>query len=111
MLIVYTLSYFSSVLVYLILSFAFTLNCYRTCAFRIKSLVHRTQCRRLESSLLSGLFLIMSCFRLIQQSVLLSLSVRSESLMQKVPDPRSYVYECLQGLESVLAGTDRPTLA
>ena len=41
-----------------------------------------------------------------------------ESLMQKVPDPRSggellevTVYECLQGFESVLAGTDRPTLA
>ena len=37
--------------------------------------------------------------------------------MQKIPDPRSggevTVYECLQGLESVLAGsgTDRPTLA
>ena len=35
--------------------------------------------------------------------------------MKKVPDPRSggevTVYECLQGLESVLAGTDRPTLA
>ena len=38
--------------------------------------------------------------------------------MQEVPDPRSggevRVYECLQGLQSVLAGsgtgTDRPTL-
>ena len=50
------------------------------CIRRIKSLVHRTQCRRFENSLLSGLFRIMFCFRLIQQSVLLSLSVRSERI-------------------------------
>ena len=45
--------------------------------------MHRTQRRRFENSLLSGLFRIMFCSRLIQQSVHLSLSVRSERVWRR----------------------------
>ena len=86
------------------------------------------QCRRFENSLFSGLFRILFCFRLIQQSVLLSLSVRSERVWCRrfrIRDPAAklrFTNACKGWNQSwlvprahknlcTLAGTDRPTLA
>ena len=79
--------------------------------------MHRTQCKSFENSLLSRLFLIMSYFRLINQSVLRSLSVRSERVWCSGSAIRRRTFRSYglrtEGFESVLAGsgTDRPTLA